>query len=98
MEHIHDHPHDHGHVHGGDGHTHDHDHGPHSHAGAGAAEGEKTLAVLGYMLDHNVHHCAELKELAQSLEGEARHLVLHAVEAFDTANDYLARAVAELKK
>ena len=35
---------------------------------------------------------------AGALEGEARHLLLHAVEAFDTANDYLARAVAELKK
>ena len=98
MEHIHDHPHDHDHVHGGDGHTHDHDHGPHSHAGAGAAEGEKTLAVLGYMLDHNVHHCAELKDLAASLSGEAQHQLLHAVEAFDEANDHLAKAVAELKK
>ena len=89
-----EHSHEHVHTHGGAEHTH-----PHSHAHVHAGEGEgKTTAVLTYMLEHNVHHCAELKELVQSLEGEARHLLLHAVEAFDTANDYLARAVAELKK
>ena len=98
MEHMHEHVHEH--THGGEGHTHSHDHGEHghSHVPVGTPEGEKTLAVLGYMLEHNVHHCAELKELAQSLQGEAQHLLLHAVDAFDAANDYLARAVAELKK
>ena len=86
MEHIHDHPHDHDHVHGGDGHTHDHDHG-------GVQGEEKTTAVLRYMLEHNVHHCAELKELAQGLSGEAQHQLLHAVECFDEANSHLAKAI-----
>ena len=53
--------------------------------------------VLTYMLDHNVHHCAELKEMAASLTGEAQHQLLHAVEAFEEANSHLAKAVAELK-
>ena len=50
------------------------------------------------MLEHNVHHCAELKELAAGLSGEAQHQLLHAVEAFEEANGHLARAVEELKK
>lgn len=80
--HTHSHPHDHeGHTH-----THEHDHG-------GVQGEEKTTAVLRYMLEHNVHHCAELKELAQTLSGEAQHQLLHAVECFDEANDHLAKAI-----
>ena len=92
--HTHTHPHDH---------DHDHDHGPQDHPhthdhGCGLPEGaDRTLAVLTYMLDHNVHHCAELKEMAASLTGEAQHQLLHAVEAFEEANSHLAKAVAELK-
>jgi hypothetical protein len=48
------------------------------------------------MLDHNIHHCAELKDLGASLSGEAAHLLFHAVEAFDHANSYLAGAIEEL--
>lgn len=83
--HTHDHPHDHAHSH-----THDHDHA--------AAGDEKVVAVLTYMLEHNVHHCAELKEMAGSLSGEAQHQLLHAVEAFEEANAHLSKAVAALKQ
>ncbi|MCI9513533.1 MAG: cobalt transporter [Oscillospiraceae bacterium] len=108
-----EHSHEHTHVHSHDGvehthththpHGHDHDHGPHDHPhthdhGHDLPEGaDRTLAVLTYMLDHNVHHCAELKEMAASLTGEAQHQLLHAVEAFEEANSHLAKAVAELK-
>ena len=95
MEHIHEHsngcaehthPHDHDHEHT---HPHSHDHG---------AQGEgKVVAVLTYMLEHNVHHCAELREMAAGLSGEAQHQLLHAVEEFDAANSHLAKAVEELK-
>lgn len=100
-EHVHTHSHDggvhaHTHTHPHD-HQHDHDHG-HDHSHGAAAGGEKTLAVLTYMLDHNVHHCAELQEIAQGLSGEAQHQLFHAVESFQAANDHLAKAVAELKK
>lgn len=104
MEHNHEHTHTH--IHDGVEHTHTHSH-PHDHEGhehthdhvhAGAQGEEKTLAVLTYMLDHNVHHCGELKELAQALSGEAQHQLLHAVEHFDEANEHLAKAIAELKK
>ena len=86
--HCHDHEHDHAHEHT---HSHDHDHGQ-------TYGGDKTLAVLTYMLDHNIHHCAELKDLAAALSGEAQHQLLHAVEDFDTANAHLAKAIEELKK
>ena len=94
-EHIHDHncgTHTHPHTHDGMVHSHDHDH---SHP---PVEGEKILALLTYMLDHNVHHCAELKELGASLTGEAAHQLFHAVESFDAANSHLAAAIEELKK
>ena len=83
--HTHDHPHDHGHTH-----SHDHSH-------AAAAGDGKTVAVLTYMLEHNEHHCGELREMAAGLSGEAQHQLLHAVEAFEEANSHLAKAVEELK-
>lgn len=104
MEHTHEHTHTH--THDGVEHTHTHTH-PHDHEGHehthdhahGAVNGEeKTAAVLRYMLDHNVHHCAELKELAQGLSGEAQHQLLHAVEAFDEANGHLAKAIEAMQK
>ena len=78
----------------GHDHEHTHDH-PHVHAGMPK---EQVLAVLQYMLDHNVHHAGELSDMADQLSGEARHQLLHAVESFDQANGYLSAALEELKK
>ena len=78
-----------------DHHDHGHEHHHHEHEHIGGAE---ALAILTYMLDHNIHHCAELKDLAAILSGEAQHQLLHAVEDFDTANAHLAKAIEELKK
>ena len=91
MAHEHTHPHTH------EGHSHDHSHDGHAHD-HGPMDAEKALALLTYMLDHNVHHCAELKDLGDALTGEAAHQIAHAVEAFDQANGYLASAIEELKK
>ena len=101
MEHSHEHTHTHTHDGVEHTHTHDHphDHGhTHDHSHAGAPGDGKTVAVLTYMLEHNEHHCGELKELAAALSGEAQHQLLHAVEAFEEANGHLAKAVAELKQ
>ncbi len=57
-----------------------------------------TVAVLRYMLDHNIHHASELSDLADQLTGEARHQMLHAVESFDQANGYLSAALELLEK
>lgn len=89
--------HDHAHEHT---HSHDHDHG-HGHEPLRAEDGqvsEQTVAVLRYMLDHNIHHAAELSDLADQLTGEARHQMLHAVESFDQGNGYLSAALELLDK
>lgn len=88
--HDHEHGHEHTHMHE---HSHEHEH---LHAEGGAVSPE-TVAVLRYMLEHNVHHASELNDLAQQLTGEARHQMLHAVEAFDQANGYLSAALELLK-
>lgn len=93
--HEHDHPHDHDHPHEHD-HPHDHNH-PHSHLAPGQSNRE-TVAVLQYMLDHNIHHAAELNEFAGQLSGEAQHQMRHAVEAFDQANGYLSSALELIRK
>jgi ABC-type transporter Mla subunit MlaD len=59
---------------------------------------DQVVAVLQYMLDHNVHHAGELSDMADQLTGEARHQLLHAVESFDQANGYLSAALEELRK
>ena len=86
MGHLdHDHTHDHTH-------SHDHDH-LHSHEPLQAKDGavdEQTVAVLRYMLDHNIHHASELSDLADQLTGEARHQMLHAVESFDRPGQRLS--------
>ena len=78
-------------------HTHTHDHG-HDHVHSHDLPGDKTAALLQYMLDHNIHHAAELNDIAQQLSGEARHQLLHAVESFDQANGYLSAALELLKE
>ena len=110
MEHLdHDHEHEsytHAHEHtradenGAYTHSHDHTHGghDHSHDHAHAAPGEQTVAVLRYMLDHNIHHAKELSDMAEQFDGEARHQLLHAVESFDQANGYLSAALEEIGK
>ncbi len=93
--------HTHEHTHDGVTHTHEHTH-PHDHTheelhAENGAVSEQTVAVLKYMLEHNIHHAAELSDLAQQLTGEARHQMEHAVEAFDQGNGYLSAALELLK-
>ena len=76
----------------GHDHEHTHDH-PHVHSDMPK---DQVVAVLQYMLDHNVHHAGELSDMADQLTGEARHQLLHAVESFDQANGYLSAALEEL--
>lgn len=95
-EHCHCNDHEHTHDHCGCGHEHHHHDHEHLHAEHGEVS-PQTVAVLKYMLDHNIHHAAELNDLAQQLTGEAQHQMLHAVEAFDQANGYLSHALELLK-
>ena len=101
MEHFdHEHTHEHVHTHtdeNGHAYTHSHEHtheGSHQHSHGS----EQTLAVLKYMLEHNIHHAAELNDMAKQFDGEAQHQLLHAVESFDQANGYLSAALELLKE
>ena len=92
MDHF-DHGHDaHSHTHN---HTHDH---THTHSHGEAVSGEQAVALLQYMLDHNIHHAAELSDLAKQFSGEVEHQLLHAVASFDQGNGYLPAALELLKK
>lgn len=96
MEHF---DHDHEHAHSGaytHSHPHTHEHS-HEHPNSHTHDGAQALAVLQYMLDHNIHHAGELSDIAAQFDGEARHQLLHAVESFDQANGYLSAALDLLK-
>ena len=85
--------------HGHDAHSHTHNHThDHTHSHGEAVSGEQAVALLQYMLDHNVHHAAELSDLAKQFSGEVEHQLLHAVESFDQANGYLSAALELLEK
>ena len=72
-------------------HTHDHDHEHKAHSP------EETLALLGYMIDHNRHHAEELHELAHSAGEESAELIHEAVELFNAGNEKLSKALSLLK-
>ena len=90
--HAHEHEHTHTHTHA-DGTVHEHAHG-HGHEGDTA---DKTLMLLGYLYDHNVHHASELDDLAEKLKaegrGEAAEKVLAAKECFGSGNALLHEAI-----
>ncbi len=100
-EHEHEHTYTHSHPHEHEpGHEHEHMHAhDHDHAAISSdvAPAERTKALLGYMIDHNEHHAAELAELVDSLEGAARKRLLEAIGSFEVANVQL-REVLELVK
>ena len=70
-------------------HPHDHEHKAHSP--------EETLALLKYMIDHNVHHAEELHELAHSAGDGAAALIHEAVELFNAGNKKLEEALERMK-
>ena len=83
MEHDHDCEHAHEHEHE---HSHDHSHTD--------TPREELIALMRYMVGHNVSHTNELKELAHKLshtgDSEACAKVLDAVRDYETGNQKLA--------
>ncbi len=71
--------------------THEHNHN-HSHGSP-----EESLALLGYMVEHNKHHAQELKEIADGLSSESRALILEAVDDFNKGNEKLEKALMSAK-
>ena len=114
-EHTHTHSHEHGHedehdhTHG-DGHSHSGCEsgcsgcgGSHGHAHAQeASQGDKTAALLDYMLKHNEHHAAELDQMSEKLRAEgkdaAAEQIKKAVDEFQKGNLYLSLALASVKE
>ena len=91
LEHEHDcgHTHDHPHTHEPE-HAHDHSHT--------AAPRDELIALMRYMVGHNVSHTNELKELAHKLDSEACAQILDAVQDYETGNQKLAASLDQLQK
>ena len=108
-EHTHEHAHEHTHADGTTHcHVHEHDHphehtgehGPHDHSHDGSVSAQ-TMALLGYMLNHNRDHAAEIHGLAHKLEEEGRadeaRLIHEGVSLYNQGNDLLEQALAALE-
>lgn len=92
------------------GHDHAHTHDHHHHADCGTADcgsdctacGDKTAALLDYMLKHNEHHAAELDQLADRLRADGKEAaaeqIKKAVDEFNKGNMYLSLALASVKE
>ena len=91
MEHDHDCEHAHEHEHE---HSHDHSHTD--------TPREELIALMRYMVGHNVSHTNELKELAHKPshtgDSEACAKVLDAVRDYETGNQKLAESLEQLQK
>lgn len=92
----HEHEHEHHHEDSGCGHEHSHEGCGHEHSPQ-----EEHVAILSYMLDHNKHHAAELKEIAAHLreagEEEAAVQIEKGVEDFEKGNMRLSIALSLVK-
>ncbi len=111
VEHTHEHSHVHDHEHGDVEHTHHaHDHGEHNHSHdctheCGSCGGcdpmAETLALMGYMVNHNAAHARELAALADKLaelgNEAAAEQVRSAVSEFEKGNMRLSVVLASLK-
>ena len=112
IEHSHEHVHEEGHE-GEHTHTHDHadghSHGDecgHSHGCAGSCNScvsaeDETVALVGYMVQHNKHHAAELADMAKKLRSmgkdEAAEQIEKGVSDFESGNVRLSVALSLLK-
>lgn len=107
-EHVHEEGHENEHVHThehADGHGHGNDCG-HSHGCAGGCDScvsaeDETLALVGYMVQHNKHHAAELADMAKKLRSmgkdEAAEQIEKGVSDFESGNVRLSVALSLLK-
>ena len=94
--------HFHSHSHGGGVHYHSHSHGhdhDHSH-GTADTPMEELVALVKYMVGHNVAHAEELAGLAQKLDDAGNHSayrrIMDAVVNYDVGNATLAAVLEDL--
>ena len=78
-----------------------HDHHHHHHDHAPAENAAEMTAILTYMLQHNIHHAEELKNMSATLAEKGMQAasmeLLESVRFFEQGNEKLA-AVLELVK
>ena len=101
MEHTHEHTHEytHSHEHTHEhGHEHEHTHEHHCDCTREIGGGERTKALLAYMIDHNDHHAQELAELLGSVDGPAKKKLTEAIGSFEVANVQLREVLALLEE
>lgn len=58
---------------------------------------EESLALLGYMVEHNRHHAEELREIANGLPSEVSALISHALCDLEKGNAMLEDAYKKAK-
>jgi len=92
---------EHFHNHHGEEH-HEHIHQSHEHGHDLPAETpNEMIAVLTYMLQHNIHHGEELAKMAQTLEdkgmNEAANTLLESVHYFEHGNEKLSETLELVK-
>ena len=83
--------------HGGHDHEHEHSHGHEHHHHHDGAAGDKSLALLSYMYDHNVQHTNELLDMASQIEEAgktaAADKIREAAAEFGKGNELLHEAL-----
>jgi len=58
---------------------------------------EESLALLGYMVEHNRHHAEELREIANGLPSEVSALISQALYDLESGNAKLEEAYKKAK-
>ena len=95
-DHNHSHNHSHSHAHNHT-HEHSHEHG-HVHTADQGEEKDKTMMLLQYNVDHNMHHADELNSLIEAMRtagrDEAADLTEQAQDAFRRGSELLREALA----
>jgi len=71
-------------------HTHTHDHHHEQHI--------DPAHLLEHMYEHNVSHTNELKSVAETLDGDAKDLILKAAASYEEGNATLKKAIETMKE
>lgn len=61
---------------------------------------EELIALISYLINHNIHHNDELKELADSLKEislDAYPKIIDALKKYNEGNEILKSVIEELK-
>lgn len=70
--------------------------GHHDHGSINGAE--ERVALLRYMIDHNMHHLEELRALTKGTDADVEEILSQAADGFEKANTLLAGALEKLRK